>query len=249
MKELRCEGLYKSFDGVYALANVTARFRVSEITAIVGPNGAGKTTLVNILTGFLKPDSGRCFIASRNMTNYAPHRVAGLGVVRTFQDLRLILNLEVIENVLLGFPDQRGEQLLPAVFRLGKGAQERRNEQEALRLLGLVGLEQKARDRAEELSYGEQKLLTLACILATGAHTLIFDEPISGVHPEMAGKILRFLRGLRNDDKTIIFIEHDLSAVRQIAENILVMDEGKVIVQGNTGDVLDRPEILEAYLA
>jgi ABC-type branched-subunit amino acid transport system ATPase component len=246
---LRCEGLTKSFDGVHALVNVHLRFPISGIVAIIGPNGAGKTTLLHVLTGFLRPDAGRCFCGELQTTHLPPHRIARLGVARTFQDLRLILQVPVLENVLLARPAQRGERLWPALSRFGVAAEEERNREEAVQLLRFVGLEAKASDLAGELSYGQQKLLTLACCLATGAKILLLDEPVAGVHPEMVTPILELLCQLGTTGKRVVFIEHDLIAVRQIADLIIVMDEGKVIAQGPPHDVLERPEIMEAYLA
>jgi neutral amino acid transport system ATP-binding protein len=246
---LRCEGLTKSFDGVHALVDVHLRFPNSGIVAIIGPNGAGKTTLLHVLTGFLRPDAGRCFCGERETTHLLPHRIAGLGVARTFQDLRLILQVPVLENVLLARPAQRGEHLWSALLRFGVAGEEERNREEALQLLRFVGLEAQVSDLAGELSYGQQKLLTLACCLATGAKILLLDEPLAGVHPEMVTQILDLLCQLCTMGKLVVFIEHDLIAVRQIADLVVVMDEGYVIAQGSPHEVLERPEIMEAYLA
>lgn len=248
MKTFRCDGLCKSFDGVHALADVYLQLPPSGIVAVIGPNGAGKTTLLNVLTGFLRPEAGRCFLGNRETTFLAPHRIAQLGVARTFQDLRLILQTSALENVLLARPRQKGERLLPALLRVGVADEEARNREEAMRLLRFVGLAEKAGDLAGELSYGQQKLLTLACCLATEARILLLDEPVAGVHTEMVSHILGLLAQLRDDGKLVVFIEHDISAVRQVADLVVVMDEGKVIAKGSPREVLDRPEIMEAYL-
>jgi ABC-type branched-subunit amino acid transport system ATPase component len=138
--------------------------------------------------------------------------------------------------------------LLPALFRFGVTAEEARNHDEAIRWLKFVGLDSAAKELAGELSYGQQKLLTLACCLATDARILLLDEPVAGVHPEMVSKILNLLGQLRDTGKQIVFIEHDLSAVRQVANHVIVMDEGKIIAQGKPSEVLERPEIIEAYV-
>ncbi len=249
MDAIRCEKLTKAFDGVHALEHVSTEIPPSGISAIIGPNGAGKTTLLNILTEFLKPDSGRCFLGGHEITYLAPQRIARLGISRTFQDLRLILQASVLDNVLLARPHQKGERLLGAVLGFGVNQEESQNREQAMRLLKFVDLDQKADDLAGELSYGQQKLLTLACCLATEATVLLLDEPVSGVHPQMASQILGLLRQLRAEGKVVLFIEHEISAVREIANHVIVMDEGKVIAEGAPGDVLERPEILEAYLA
>ena len=171
-----------------------------------------------------------------------------LGIARTFQDLRLIQQVTVLENVMLARPRQRGEKLLPALLRFGVAEEERRNRKEAMGLLEVVELAADAAKPAGELSYGQQKLLTIACCVATEARILLLDEPVAGVHPAMVTQILGLLGQLRDEGKLVVFIEHDIAAVRQTADLVIVMDEGKVIAQGPPGEVLDRPEILEAYV-
>lgn len=244
----RCESLSKSFDGVQALVDFHFVFPSTGIVAIIGPNGAGKTTLINILTGFVRPDAGRAFIDEQEITRLAPHRIARLGVSRTFQDLRLVFQVPALENVMLARPRQRGEKILWAVLRTRATAEETRNREQAMRLLEFVGLREKTAQLACELSYGEQKLLTLACCLATEASTLLLDEPVAGVHPEMASRILELLGKLREAGKLILFIEHDIAAVRKVADTVIVMDEGRIIAHGVPADVLQRAEIMEAYL-
>lgn len=248
MTILKCDGLSKSFDGVHALVGVTLDFPPSGIVAIIGPNGAGKTTLLNVMTGFLRPERGRVFLGERELTRLLAHTVARLGIARTFQDLRLISQVSVLENVLLSRPNQKGENLLHALSRFGVVAEESKNREEALRLIRFVGLEEKASEPAGELSYGQQKLLTVACCLATEARILLLDEPVAGVHPEMVSQILSLLRRLRDEGKLVVFIEHDIAAVREVAERIIVMDEGKIIAEGKPAEVLERPEIIEAYV-
>lgn len=248
-KLLHCEGLFKSFDGVSALADVSIEFPRTGIVAIIGPNGAGKTTLLNVVTGFLRPDSGFCYLSKHRIIGLPAYRIARLGLARTFQDLRLIQLVSVLDNVMLARPNQCGEKLWRALTRIGVRAEERCSRAEAERLLKFVGLAEKAAEPAGTLSYGQQKLLTLACCLAAGAPILFLDEPVAGVHPELATRILDLLGELREAGKLIIFIEHDLAAVRQIADRVIVMDEGRVIADGIPADVLARPEIMEAYVA
>lgn len=249
METLRCNGLNKSFGGVQALADLSLTFPSTGIAAIIGPNGAGKTTLLNIITGFLRPQSGQCFLGQSEITRFSPHRIARLGVARTFQDLRLILQVPVIDNVMLARPRQRGERLLWALLRIGLAKEEAQNYQEAMRLLRFVGLADKRNELVDELSYGQQKLVTLACCLATEASILLLDEPVAGVHPEMVSQILGLLAELREAGKLLVFVEHDITAVRRIADSVIVMDKGRVIAQGAPSEVLERREIMEAYLA
>jgi ABC-type branched-subunit amino acid transport system ATPase component len=249
MESLRCVELSKSFDGVRALDHIDLTFPTAGITAIIGPNGAGKTTLINLLTGFLRPDAGKCFLGGQEITCLSPHEIAWLGIARTFQDLRLILQVPVLDNVMLARPHQRGETLLGALLRIGVAKEESRNREAAMVLLRFVGLEERANDLTGKLSYGQQKLLTIACCQATEARLLLLDEPVAGVHPDMVEKILALMRKLADDGKRILFIEHDISAVRQIADHVIVMDHGKIRVQGPPHEVLENAQVMEAYLA
>lgn len=248
MARLRCEALVKSFDGVKALADVHIEFPSTGVVAIIGPNGAGKTTLLNVLTGFASPASGRCFFGAADLTGLAPYRISRLGIARTFQDVRLVMQVSVLENVLLARPNQRGERLLGALLRLGV-SEEEENRAEAIRLLRLTGLEAKLAEKAGDLSYGQQKLLSLACCLATEARVLLLDEPVAGVHPLLVAQIVELLGELRRTGKLVVFIEHDLGVVRQLADTVIVMDRGRVIAHGAPREVLERPEIMDAYLA
>jgi ABC-type branched-subunit amino acid transport system ATPase component len=248
LASLRCEGLNKSFDGTCALRDVHLEFPSSGIVAIIGPNGAGKTTMLNVITGCFRADAGRVFLGEWELTRLAPHRIARLGIARTFQDLRLITLVPVLENVMLARQSQKGERLWHALFRFGVAAQEARNREEALRWLRFVGLGETEHEAAGELSYGQQKLLTLACCLATESRILLLDEPVAGVHPNMIDKILGLLRELKGMGKLVVFVEHDIAAVRQVADQVVVMDEGRIIAHGQPKEVLERPEIMEAYV-
>lgn len=248
MNAFHCQQLSKSFDGVHALVDVSLEFPATGITAIIGPNGAGKTTLLNILTGFLRPNAGKCFLGPHETTQSPPHRIARMAVARTFQDLRLISQVSTLDNVLVSCPNQRGERLLPALLRIGVAKEEAKNRGSAMDLLRFVGLEAQANDLAGELSYGQQKLLTLACCIATQARVLFLDEPVAGIAPEKVSQILDLLRKLSSQGKTIVFIEHDIEAIRRAADHVIVMDDGKIVTQGPPAEVLEKSEIMEAYL-
>ncbi len=249
MPTLSAKNLCKSFGGHHVLADVSFELSSPGIIAIIGPNGAGKTTLLNVLTGFVSPDSGHCALEHREITHLPPHRIVQLGAARTFQDLRLIRQVSVLENVLLARPHQKGERLAYALLRFGVAQQEKRNRQVVMELLRFVGLHSIARNLVGELSYGQQKLLSLACCLATGARVLLLDEPVAGVNPKMVAQILELMGQLREEGKLIVFIEHDIQAVRQIADGVIVMDAGQIITQGETADILSQPKIMEVYLA
>lgn len=248
-RQLSCKSLRFHFDGVCALSDVSLAFPAQSITAIIGPNGAGKTTLLHVLTGFLRAQLGQTFFGQTETTALPPYRIARLGIARTFQDLRLAFQSSVLQNVLLARPHQRGERLLWALAPWAFQREESRNHEVASSVLKQLGLGNQEGQSAQDLSYGQQKLLSLAICIASEAPVLLLDEPVAGVDPEMTAKILGILTDLRQRGRTIIFVEHNIAAVRQIAEQVIVMDEGAVIAAGNPDDVLQRPEIMEAYLA
>ena len=249
MPTLSAKNLCKSFGGHHVLREVNFELSSPGIVALIGPNGAGKTTLLNVLTGFISPDAGHCTLNRREITHLPPHRIVQLGAARTFQDLRLIRQVSVLENIMLARPHQRGERLVYALLRFGVAQQEKRNRQVVMELLRFVGLEKMTRNLVGELSYGQQKLLSLACCLATGARVLLLDEPVAGVNPNLVAQILELMGQLRDEGKLIVFIEHDIQAVRQIADSVIVMDAGQIITQGSPSDILSRPSIMEVYLA
>ena len=246
---LKVDSLSKSFNGVHALADFSCRLQRSEILGLIGPNGAGKTTLFNIVTGFVTPERGKVSMKSNNITGLAPHRLANHGIARTFQDLRLIRQLSVLDNVLLSFRDQPGEKLGNVFFRSKKSREhEKRNCQEAIRLLAGAGIAEKAGDPAENLSYGQQKLLSLVCCLAAKAEVLLLDEPVAGIAPEMKEKILGMIRDLPAKGKSVILIEHDLDAVMQTCDRLVFMDAGSEVSEGAPQEVRNDPKVIEAYI-
>ncbi len=224
-------------------------FSASTITAVVGPNGAGKTTLFNVLSGFLVPDGGRVLYGERDISRLSPPETVKLGLCRTFQENRTLPRVSVLDHVLLARPGQLGENPIRALLRWGYLPQERQNRQEALAILARVGLNGRAEDLAGELSYGQQKLLALACCLATGSRAMLIDEPVAGVHQSLFAPILDNLRDLRDEGCTIVFTEHNLDVVREVAEQVIVMSRGRVIACGSPAGVLEQADVLEAYLA
>jgi ABC-type branched-chain amino acid transport systems, ATPase component len=223
----------------------------NKITSLIGPNGAGKTTVFNIVTGYLNEDSGSISFDNDSIVNTQPWRRARKGISRTFQDLRLFRKLTVLENVLLARQNQSGENLLKAVFSFSQNSIEHKQHiDKCLSLLDYVELSDKKDDLAENLSYGQQKLLNIACCLATEPKLLLLDEPVAGVQPAMIEKIITILKELvEKEKKTILLIEHNIDVVLNISDSIVVMDEGKKIAEDKPSVIRNNPVILEAYLS
>ena len=245
---LRAEGVNVSFGGLRALNDCGFTIEKGRITCLVGPNGAGKTTIFNVITGFLRPNSGTVSFKGQTLDGMAPRAIVGLGIARTFQNLRLFVDLTALDNVLTALPDQVGESPLPAMFRpfhVAKTQAARRVE--AMRILDHVGLADRGGAFVRNLSYGEQKLLTVARGLATGAELLLLDEPASGLSAAALEQIMVLLRRLRNEGMTLLVVEHNTRVVRQIADDVLFLHQGHLMAQGAPEDIVNDPALAEIY--
>lgn len=246
---LDVHGLEKKFDGVRALADFSCSLRHDEILGLIGPNGAGKTTLFNVVSGFIAPDGGKVLFKGKDITGASPFRITNQGISRTFQSLRLIRQVSVLDNVLLSFQKQPGEKLKNIFFNWKRcREQEDFNRKEAMALLEEVGLLNTVGDPAEELSYGQQKLLSLVCCLAAKSDVLLLDEPVAGIAPEMTGIILATIRGLPLKGKSVILVEHNLDAVMQVCDRVIFMDAGVKVSEGMPDEVRNDPRVIEAYI-
>ncbi|MCZ6688090.1 MAG: ABC transporter ATP-binding protein [Planctomycetota bacterium] len=247
--QLEVKKLVKGFNGITALAGFSCSLHQGEILGLIGPNGAGKTTLFNVVSGFIPPDQGVVVFKGLQVTGMPPHRIANLGMGRTFQNLRLIRQLSVLDNVLLSFREQPGERLSNVFIRWARSrAQEATNRKEALSLLEEAGLADKTADPAEDLSYGQQKLLSLVCCLAAGSHMVLLDEPVAGIAPEMIDRILGIIRDLPGRGMSVILIEHNLDAVMQVCDRVIFMDAGAKVSEGTPDEVRNDPRVIEAYI-
>ncbi len=247
MEILEVKNLRKEFGGVKAVDNCTFSVREGTIAGLIGPNGAGKTTVFDLITGFYAPTSGEVYFEGGKITGLPPHEIAGRGITRTFQLIRLLPRLSALENVLIAEKNQKGENLLNAIVG-GWKEQEKENKRNAMQLLEFVGLSDKSEHHAGGLSYGQQKLLEIARCLASKPELLLLDEPFAGLNPVMVNKVAGVLKKLKSEGKTILLVEHNVRLVQSICDEIVVLDYGKEIAVGKPSKVLRDKKVIEAYI-
>ena len=244
------ESLSKRFGEVAVLRGVTAAVGRREITAFVGPNGAGKTTLFHAVSGDIRADGGAVVMDGVSLENKAPWQVARMGLGKLFQDVRIFPNLSVLENTLLAVYPARERSLAATAMRaIGRAGRIRAAKERARECLTMAGVEEPWDRPAGGLSFGNQKLLGLARLVAGDFRLLLLDEPTSGVSPAMIDRIMRMLRSLvRDHGVSIALIEHNFSFVREVAEKTFLLRGGEIMDSGDTIKVMDKAENREVLI-
>jgi ABC-type branched-subunit amino acid transport system ATPase component len=245
---LQATGVEVRFGGLKALDDCSFTVQQGRITCLVGPNGAGKTTVFNVITGFHRPNAGSVSFKGRSLDGLKPQAIVKAGIARTFQNLRLFSDLTAIDNVLASLPGQSGEEPFVAIcrpFHVASGQRQRRRE--ALAILDRVELSARAGDFVRNLSYGEQKLLIIARVLATGAELLLLDEPASGLSAGALEGVMALLRSLQHDGKTLLVVEHNTRVVQKIADEVLFLHQGHLMAQGSPDSIVSDPALAEIY--
>ncbi len=250
MALLEAKEISKSFGGLKAVDNVSVSLEEKRITGLIGPNGAGKTTMFNVLTGFLPPDRGKIYYRSRDITGMPPYRLVHLGIARSWQGVRLFYELTALDNVLMAIPRQTGENAVMALFvpfRLRR--EQKNNVEKAMSSLEFVNLADKAGEIVANLSFAEQKLLSVARLLATEANLLLLDEPMSGMDLATTQKVMYPLIHslVEQKGKTVCIVEHNLDVVKACCEWVYFMDQGKLIAQGPPLEIMANPELGHVY--
>lgn len=246
---LELNNIHKSFGEREILSGVNLKLEKGNVYTLMGVNGSGKTTLFNIITNFLKADEGKILLKGKRIDNLSPVAINSLGITRTFQNLRLIEGLTVKENILLAFKGNKGEKiwnaLLPGIFLKDDNEY---FEQKAKELIRKVFLDDVAESKAGEISYGQQKLLTMGCCLANDADLLLLDEPVAGINPAYWGKIITIINEIKTIGKTVLLIEHNADFIEAVSDKLFFLNNGTISIFNDYNHLKNSTKVQEAYL-
>ncbi len=241
--------LSKAFGGVLAVDQVSFDLEAGKVNSIIGPNGAGKTTLLNLLTGIYAPSAGRVALEGRDVTGFAPHRLAACGMARTFQNLQVFFNMSALENVMVGRHLREDAGWLAALARTRRLVEgERKGRQEAAELMRFVGLGDYLEAEAGAMPYGALKRLEIARALAGKPRLLLLDEPAAGLNQTETQAIDALIVRLAGSGVTVVLVEHNMRLVMGVSDHIVVLDYGRKLCEGTAELVRNDPRVIEAYL-
>jgi ABC-type branched-subunit amino acid transport system ATPase component len=248
-KLIEVNNLKKSFGGLQAVDVDSLTINDSELTSIIGPNGAGKTTFFDLISGFQSADSGQIAYKGKNISKLQPYQIARLGMIRTFQLTKVFDRMTVLENLLFSASSVKNDSL----FRSLLSSNEQKNyekdlNEEANKVMAELNISHMSESYARELSGGQKKLLELARSIIHKPEVLLLDEPLAGVNPKLAEDILNLIQKLSDDGIVIIMVEHNIEAVMQISDRVVVLAEGSLIADGSPNEVRNNLEVIEAYL-
>lgn len=242
---LKVEKITKSFGGVKAVNNCSFEVKKGLITALIGPNGSGKSTVFNIISKVVTKDSGTVIFDGIDISNYSIEKISNIGMSRLFQKSQLFNNLSVEDNLLLAI-DNKDTNLLTNILGINRITKEKRALVD--KMLDLVEMKHSKKMLGKELSYGQKRLVEIVRTIINPHKFLMFDEPVAGVNPKLREKISKLFINLKKDNQTLLLIEHDMNFVFDIADEIIVLDEGGVIAQGTPKQIKNNKKVIDIYL-
>jgi branched-chain amino acid transport system ATP-binding protein len=250
MSLLEIDHITIQFGGLTAVSDFSLSMEENDLFGLIGPNGAGKTTIFNMLTGVYAPTSGKIIFNGEEIHGNAPHLIAKKKISRTFQNIRLMKNLSVLDNVKISFAYQANYSLASSILRLPSYfKQEEIIQKKAEDLLKIFGLHELKDEKASNLPYGQQRRLEIARALAAQPKLLLLDEPAAGMNPQETQELMELIQWIRKEFHiAILLIEHDMKLVMGVCENIVVLDYGKMIAQGSPDEIKSNKRVIEAYL-
>jgi branched-chain amino acid transport system ATP-binding protein len=246
---LEIKKVSKYFGGLAAIKDVTINVQKDELLGIIGPNGSGKTTLFNLITGVYEVTHGSILFEGEAIHDHNPTTIAGRGIARTFQNIKLFHTLSVLDNVLVASYCHGQPKAWSQIFGLRPGVKrERELEEKSHQLLEFVGLAQRHNEISKNLAYGDQKKLEMARALAIKPKLLLLDEPVGGLNPAEKKEVIDLIGKIQDEGITVLLIEHDMKVVMNISRRIIVLNFGEMIAQGAPDEIKRNPAVIEAYL-
>jgi branched-chain amino acid transport system ATP-binding protein len=246
---LETKGLHRFFGGLHAVNDVSVTVSQGMIKGVIGPNGAGKTTLFNLIAGTIQPHKGEVFFRGRKITALKPHAVAGRGIARTFQTTKLFSHMTVLENVMVGRHSRTRCGFISGMLNLPRTWREdRQTREKALSILDDIGLKEHAFETACNLPFGRQRLVEFARALAMEPQLLLLDEPAAGLNIYETKELAKLILWIRDRGVTCLVVEHDMSLVMAISDDVVVLDQGRKIAEGPPRAVQRNPEVIRIYL-